>query len=104
MDILEAERPYLLPGLPKYDAARITELRVSKYSVVMVDGSYYSVPDKYVGKMVLTKIYSNEIRCFYEGGTLIATHAKKIGSNLWSIKLEHFLYTLKKRSPGGISF
>lgn len=101
MDILEAERPYLLPGLPKYDAARITELRVSKYSVVMVDGSYYSVPDKYVGKMVLTKIYSNEIRCFYEG-TLIATHAKKIGSNLWSIKLEHFLYTLKKK-PGALA-
>lgn len=101
LDILEAERPYLLPGLPKYDAARITELRVNKYSVVMVDGCYYSVPDKYVGKLILTKIYSSEIRCFYEN-TLIATHARKMGSNLWSIELEHYLNTLKKK-PGALA-
>ncbi len=100
-DILETERPYLLPGAPKYDAARITELRVNKYSVVTVDSCYYSVPDKYVGKLVLTKIYSNEIRCFYEG-SLIAIHTRKMGLNLWSIKLEHYLNTLKKK-PGALA-
>ncbi|MDI9412812.1 MAG: IS21 family transposase [Bacillota bacterium] len=101
LDILEAERPYLLPGLPKYDAARITELRVNKYSVVMVDGCYYSVPDKHVGQMVLTKVYSNEIRCFYEGAP-IAAHARKMGSNLWTIDLNHYLSTLKKK-PGALA-
>jgi len=101
LDILEAERPYLLPILPKYDAARITELRVNKYSVVMIDGCYYSVPDSHVGKMVLTKIYSNEIRCFYEGAP-IATHARKMGSNLWTIDLNHYLSTLKKK-PGALA-
>ena len=60
LDVLEAERAYLLPGLPMYDTARIAELRVSKYSVVMVDGCYYSVPDKYISKLVLTKIYSSQ--------------------------------------------
>jgi transposase len=101
LDILEAERAYLLPGLPKYDAARIAELRVNKYSVVMVDGCYYSVPDKYVGRLVLTKIYSGEIRIFYENA-LIATHIRKMGSNLWSIELEHYLNTLKKK-PGALA-
>ena len=101
MDVLEDERPYLLPGLPKYDAARITELRVNKYSVIVVDSCYYSVPDRYVNKLVLTKVYSDEIRCFYEE-TLIATHARKMGFNLWSIKLEHYLNTLKKK-PGALA-
>lgn len=101
LDVLEAERTHLLPGLPMYDAARIAELRVSKYSVVMVDGCYYSVPDKYVGKLVLTKIYSNEIRCFYEG-QLIAAHTRNLGSNAWSIQLEHYLNTLKKK-PGALA-
>jgi transposase/transposase-like protein len=101
IDILELERPHLLPNLPPYDAARITELRVNKYSVITVDNCYYSVPDKYVGKLVLTKIYSNEIRCFYEGD-LIATHTRKMGSNAWSIQLEHYLNTLKKK-PGALA-
>ncbi len=101
LDIFEAERAYLLPGLPKYDAARITELRVNKYSVVTVDCCYYSVPDQYVGKLVLTKIYSNEIRCFYDS-VLIATHARKMGSNVWSIELNHYLGTLKMK-PGALA-
>ncbi len=101
MDILEAERPYLLPRLPKYDAARVTELRVNKYSTITVDNCYYSVPDQYVGKLVLTKIYSNEIRCFYEGN-LIAVHARKVGSNVWNIELKHYLNTLKKK-PGALA-
>ncbi len=51
--------------------------------------------------LVLTKIYSNEIRCFYEG-SLIAIHTRKMGLNLWSIKLEHYLNTLKKK-PGALA-
>lgn len=100
MDVLKEERPFLLPGMPKYDAARIIELRVNKYSVITVDNCYYSVPDKYVGKWVLTKVYSNEIRCYYEEN-LIATHARLMGTNLWTIKLEHYLHTLKKK-PGAL--
>lgn len=101
MEILEAERSYLMPGLPKYDAARITELRVNKYSVVVVDSCYYSVPDQYVGKMVLVKVYSNEIRCFYDDNP-IAVHTRKMGSNVWSIELKHYLNTLKKK-PGALA-
>lgn len=101
MDVLQAERPYLLPGLPKYDAAKVTELRVNKYSVITVNNCYYSVPDKYVGKLVLTKIYSNELRCYYEG-ELIAVHTRKMGSNVWSIELKHYCNTLKKK-PGALA-
>ena len=100
LEILEKERPFLLPNRPKFDAARIAELRVNKYSVITVDNCYYSVPDKFVGKLVLTKIYSNEIRCFYNE-VLIATHERLMGNNLWTIKLEHYLDTLK-RKPGAL--
>jgi len=84
-----------------FDAARTAELRVNKYSVITVNNCYYSVPDEYVGKLVFTKVYSDQIKCFYDG-TLIADHARKHGTNIWTIKLEHFLNTLKKK-PGALA-
>lgn len=101
LDILEQERAYLFPRLPMYDAAKTTELRVNKYSVITVDNCYYSVPDQYVGKLVFTKIYSDRIRCFYDG-TSIAEHNRQLGVNVWTITLEHYLSTLKKK-PGALA-
>lgn len=100
-DILEKERDYLLPGMPRFDAAKICEPRVDKYSTINVDTCHYSVPDRYVGRTVFTKIYSDEIICF-DDGKKIAEHVKKYGFNEWSIKIEHYLETLKKK-PGALA-
>ncbi len=101
LEVLEKERPYLLPKVPMYDAAKIAELRVSKYSTVTVNSCYYSVPEQYVGKMIFTKIYSDQIICYHDG-TLVASHVRKFGHSEWSIQLEHYLGTFKKK-PGALA-
>lgn len=99
--ILEEERPYLLPSMPKYDTARVTEARVDKYSTVCIDSCRYSVPDMHVGEFIFVKVYTSKILC-YSRKQKIAEHPKKHGFKQWSIKLEHYLKTLKKK-PGALA-
>lgn len=101
VEILDLEKEYLLPKLPMFDAAKTREARVDKYSTIVIDSCHYSVPDNYVGKMVFTKTYSNKVICYYQGEK-IAEHDRKYGFNEWSIKLEHYLTTLK-RKPGALA-
>lgn len=101
IEILEIEKEYMLPKMPLFDSARIEELRVDKYSTIVVNGSHYSVLDKLVGKIVLVKIYSTLILCYYEGEK-VAQHERKYGFNEWSIKFEHFISTLN-RKPGALA-
>ncbi|MCX7747224.1 MAG: IS21 family transposase [Clostridia bacterium] len=100
MQLLEEERPFLLPAMPVYDAAKILEPRVDKYSTVVIGNCHYSVPDNHVGKLVVAKVYSNLVQFFYEG-KLIAEHPRLHGFNQWSMKIEHFLKTLS-RKPGAL--
>lgn len=101
LEILGIEREYMLPKMPIFDVARIEEPRVDKYSTIAINTCHYSIPDRYVGKMVLVKIYSSKIFCYYDGEK-IAEHDKKYGFNEWSIKIEHYLTTLKKK-PGALA-
>lgn len=101
VDILKVEREYMLPKMPMFDAARIEESRVDKYSTISLNTCRYSVPDRFVGKIILSKIYSSKILCYCDGNK-IAEHDRKYGFNEWSIKLEHFLKTLKKK-PGALA-
>lgn len=100
-EILNEERTHMYPYIAKLDTARIEEPRVDKYSTFSVDTCRYSVPDMYVGKRIFIKIYSNSIVCFSEGKK-IASHERKLGFNEWSIKLEHYLNTFK-RKPGSLA-
>ena len=101
LDILKEEQPHLLPWLPKYDTARVTELRVDKYSTVCVDTCRYSVPDQYVGEFLFVKIYTFHICCYHQEQK-IAVHKRKYGSRKWSIQLHHYTRTLKKK-PGALA-
>ena len=98
---LAEERAYLLPSLPPFDAARTRQARVDKYATVVVDQNHYSVPDVYVGKVVLVKVYSGCVQCFYEGSQ-VAEHPRLTGSREWSMQLAHYLTTLKKK-PGALA-
>jgi hypothetical protein len=100
MQLFEEERPFLLPSMPVYDAAKILEPRVDKYSTIVIGNCHYSVPDNHVGKLVVAKVYSNLVQCFYEG-KLIAEHPRLHGFNQWSMKIEHYLKTLS-RKPGAL--
>jgi transposase len=100
-EILNDEKEHMGPYIAKLDTARIEEPRVDKYSTFSVDTCRYSVPDMYVGKRIFIKIYSNDIVCFSEGKK-IASHERKLGFYEWSIKLEHYLNTFK-RKPGSLA-
>ncbi|MTI47253.1 MAG: IS21 family transposase [Firmicutes bacterium] len=99
-DILNEEKPYLIELMPSYDTARTCELRVSKYSVVSIDENRYSVPDRLVGKFVFVKIYPEEILIYYKG-KLISNHSRSHGSHTWTIKIDHYINTIKKK-PGSL--
>lgn len=99
-DVLNEERPHLLPFKPPYDAARRKELRVNKYSVINVDQNKYSVPDYLVGKFVKAKIYTDKIKIYYKDN-LIAEHIRNYGVHEWIFDIYHFINTLKKK-PGAL--
>lgn len=96
LQLLEEEREHLLPDMPLYETATISDLRVNKYSTIMVDSCYYSVPDDYVGTMVRCKIYTTKILVFYNEKE-IARHDKVYGLNLWHIDIMHYSKTLFRK-------
>lgn len=100
-DLLHQARKELLPLPSAFDAARILHARVNKSSTIVVDQNYYSVPDHLVGKKIFVKVYSNRIRCF-DQDKKIAEHIRLTGSREWSVQLNHYLNTLRKK-PGAIA-
>ena len=60
-DVLIEEIPHLIKLMPSYDIARISELRVDKYSVISIDENKYSVADSLVGKFVTANISTEHI-------------------------------------------
>jgi hypothetical protein len=99
-DILDEEKPHLLKLMPSYDTARVCELRVGKYSTISIDENRYSVPDHLVGKFVFVKVYPEKIFVYHES-KLIAKHKRSYGNHTWSMEIEHYLSTMKKK-PGSI--
>lgn len=100
LDLLKQEIPYLIPLKPSYDTSRRLEARVNKYSVINIDQNKYSVPDYLVGKFVNVKIYPDIIEIFYKGSK-IAEHKRSYQTHYWSVDINHFLQTLKKK-PGAL--
>lgn len=96
LEMLEEEREYLFPDMPLYETANIVNLRVNKYSTILVDSCYYSVPDDFVGVMVRCKIYTTKLLVFYNEKE-IARHDKVHGMNLWNIDITHYAKTLFRK-------
>lgn len=90
----------MIPLKPSYDTSRRTEARVNKYSVINIDQNKYSVPDYLVGKFVKVKIYPDIVKIYYKGNE-IAKHKRSYQSHYWSVDINHFIHTLKKK-PGAL--
>lgn len=95
-ELFQDEKAKLLPTFGKYESARLELLRVDKYSMVVVDTCHYSVPDRFVNKILKCKIYSNDIIVYFEEEK-VAHHKKNPGAFQWIIKLEHYLNTLYRK-------
>lgn len=95
------EKEYILPRMPMYETAEIIDLRVDKYSTIVIDTCHYSVSDRYINCLVRVKKYSNKIICFYNNDK-IAEHVRKYGFNEWVFNIDHYLNTLTKK-PGSLT-
>ena len=80
-----------------YELGRLQYAKANSYSLISIDGSFYSVPDKYVDKQVTCNIYTNYLIVYDEKGNLIAEHNKKDGKGEYSINIKHYIDTLLKK-------
>jgi len=97
IDVLEEERRKLYPSPPRFDCGQMEQCKVDKYSVITYATNRYSVPDHLVGKMVDVKVYPDRLQCYYENQK-VCMHERQYGRHEWYINLDHYLYTLKRKS------
>ncbi len=99
--LLKEEQACLYPVKPMFECGEDHVLKVDKYSTVSYKTCRYSVPEKYVGKLVNIKVYPDKIICFDVDGKR-CIHTRLNGLHEWSIKIEHYTKTLK-RKPGALA-
>ncbi|MTI65884.1 MAG: IS21 family transposase [Firmicutes bacterium] len=97
---LNEEKEFLLPSKPDYVIARQVECRVDKYSTVTIEKNRYSIPEYLVGKFVDAKVYTGEIKISYKG-EVVANHKRSFKLHDWTIDINHYLNTIKKK-PGSL--
>lgn len=80
----------------------ITEmLKVDKYATFSYSTNRYSAPDHLVGERIEVKIYSSELRVYYQDA-LLATHVRNYGHGNWTVDINHYLRTFE-RKPGALA-
>lgn len=100
--LLEEERPGLHPCPPvAFECADWGSLRVDKYSTIYLGKNHYSVPERYVGRMVDVKVYPSRLILYYRKEE-ICRHERHYTPHGWHIRLEHYLGTLA-RKPGALA-
>ena len=99
-EMFEKERPYLYPTKPAFECSEVLSAKVDKYSTISYKTSHYSVPDNLVGKMITIRAFPSKILLSYNDKKL-CTHQRLTGLFDWSIKIEHYVRTLKQK-PGAL--
>jgi len=99
-NLLEEEKPYLMPYPGKYETAEIRECFVDKYSTISYLNNKYSIPDHLVGKYVCLKAYVEEIVILHNKEK-VASHKRLYGFNEWSVNIYHYVRTIS-RKPGAL--
>ena len=74
--------------------------QISKYSLVLFESNYYSVPDEYRGKFLTLKIFPERLE-LVNGDQIIASHTRRFGKGDYSLDISHYLKTLR-RKPGAL--
>jgi|OM-RGC.v1.001812560 transposase len=97
---LNEEKLNALPTA-SYNNYRLEERIISRYSLIMLDGNYYSVPEDCPGKRVQLKIYPDRIEILKEG-KVVAVHKRLRGKGKYAIQIAHYLNTLRKK-PGALA-
>ncbi len=100
-ELFDHEKEVLWDAPPPFSCYSTEQLRVDKYGTVTYCCNRYSVPDHLVGAFVDVKIYSHQLELYYQD-KLIGAHQRSYGAHTWTISLDHYLDTLRKK-PGALN-
>ncbi len=97
---LNEEKKNLTKVIADYIICTDLECRVDKYSTITIEQNRYSVSELLVGKFIKAKVYPEKIDVYYEN-KLIASHIRSYKFSCWTIDINHYISTLKKK-PGAL--
>jgi hypothetical protein len=83
-----------LPSQP-FSLYEVRSVKVHADCHVTIEGSYYSVPYRYVGQSLEAYIYDRTVQIF-DQQTLLTTHTRALGQGQYSTRLSHYPQTLSK--------
>lgn len=101
LELFTQEKEFLWESQAPFSCHSTEQFRADKYATISYSGNRYSVPDHLVGEFVDVKIYSDQLKLYYQD-QLVGTHQRSYGAHTWTISLEHYLNTLHKK-PGALS-
>jgi hypothetical protein len=98
---LEQERNmmHLLTAL-EFENYELKRAAISRYSLVKLDGNFYSIPDTYRPRNITLKILIDRIE-FLDGNGIIAVHRRLTGKQKYSLDIAHYIKTFH-RKPGAL--
>jgi transposase len=99
-EMLEAERPVLMPYRGAFDGFHAVSASVSKTCLVRFDRNKYSVAAKAVGRPVDIHAYAERI-VITQDGIVVAEHTRKFGRNQVAYDPWHYVPVLG-RKPGAL--
>jgi transposase len=99
-EMLEHERPHLMPMPAPFDGYVEKPARVSSTSLVSVARNRYSVPCELVGQMVSTRLYPNAV-AVAAGDEIVARHDRLSNAGETRYDWQHYI-PLLLRKPGAL--
>jgi hypothetical protein len=99
-EMLELERPHLLPATAPFDGYVEKPARVSSTCLVSVARNRYSVPSEFAGQMVSTRLYPSRVVVVADDRE-VAHHARLSNAGETRYDWQHYV-PLVQRKPGAL--
>jgi transposase len=99
-EMLEIERPHLMPMPEAFDGYVEHPARVSSTCLVVVNRSRYSVPCELVGQIVSTRLYPTRV-VVVAGESIVASHERLSMQGQTRYDWQHYI-PLIQRKPGAL--
>lgn len=99
-EMLEHERPHLMPMPSPFDGYVESQHKVSSTSLVAVAKNRYSVPCEFVGQRISARLYPERVD-LVAGDTIIASHLRQANVGHVCYDWQHYV-TILERKPGAL--
>lgn len=100
LNLFSEEKEFLLSWKAPFVCCDEESLKVDSWSTIRYRSCHYSVPESFNGKMITVRVFPEHIVCISDD-TQICRHSRLYGLNEWSLQIEHYTSTLK-RKPGAL--